>query len=306
MKKHLAFGLVVTFAAQSAYAGLCTQWSQPREIGQFDSQSLEEVSGIVFSRAYPDRLYSHNDSGSGASFFVTSANGSKLQEVQISGLGAFDVEDISYGPCGGQSCIYLADIGDNFGIRTNISVSAIPEQETFGRSVQAAQTLELKYPDGSHNAEAMAVHPNGDIYIVTKEKGGSGARSARLYRAPRNWIANARGPVAMQFLGSIDVPRVLNDTSKRAIVTGMDISADGTKFLLITYTHAIEFNVNLATVTSWSGSLVAGKDYSIAKLSILQQQEAIAYKPDTTGFLYTTELGDGSSQPIEEVTCLAQ
>src|SRR4030095_11796189 len=84
---------------------------------------------------------------------------------------------IGPGPQGGQSYLYVGDIGDNNHVRSSVVVYRAPEPNVDighppgnGQMLGNVDALVLHYPDGAHDAEALAVDPDtGDIVIVTKE-----------------------------------------------------------------------------------------------------------------------------------------
>jgi hypothetical protein len=71
--------------------------------------------------------------------------------------------------------LYVGDIGDPDSGRDTIQV--LSPLTTDGDST-SWKAWDLSYPDGPHDADAMAVSPKGNIYIITK---GS---SPAVYRAP--------------------------------------------------------------------------------------------------------------------------
>ena len=162
------------------------------------------------------------------------------------------------------------------------------------REVRAVGRVALKYPGRTPNVEAFTVHPNGDFYTISKEKSGP----ARVYRFAAKDVA--QGSARGTDLGILNVGKLQGSTEKEAQITGMDISADGQKFVVITYKHALEFNLNLGTIASIKPDLVVGQDYSVAPLRLLQQQESIAYLPGEKSFVYTSE---GENAPILRVDC---
>ena len=138
----------------------------------FESPRVVESSGVAVSRAYPDVLWTHNDSGDGPYLYATDLHGKDRGAVQVSGAQAIDWEDISLGPCPfvfraqpRASCIYVADTGDNLELRTFVTVYVVPEPHPPERAsdslgvTNAAAVLNLRYPDGSHDVEAVYVSP---------------------------------------------------------------------------------------------------------------------------------------------------
>lgn len=142
---------------------------------------LPEVSGIAISRSVPGRLWAHNDSGQ-AQLFAIDERGKVTARVQVTGATVEDWEAMAVGPCPGGSCLFIADIGDNSAKRQSVTVYRVAEPSGKEASVVGADVLEMKYPDGAHDAEALLVTPDGHILIVTKGETGP----VNVYRAPAN------------------------------------------------------------------------------------------------------------------------
>lgn len=74
------------------------------------------------------------------------------------------------------------------------------------------------------------------------------------------------------------------------LVTGMDISSDGKRFVVLTYTHATEFNHDLSSpLKKTTKQMAKNRDYKVIRLKRHIQQEAIAYLEGEPGVIYTTE-----------------
>ncbi len=159
--------------------------------GAIASDALDETSGIAASRRVDGVWWVHNDSGDSARVFAVSSTGQTLGEYALSGATAVDWEDIAAGPgpVSGTSYLYVGDIGDNTSSRSTVQVYRVPEPlvdpaNPLGapQTLGGVATLDLRYPDGAHDAEALLVDPvNGDLYIATKDLAGG---VARVYRAP--------------------------------------------------------------------------------------------------------------------------
>jgi hypothetical protein len=295
--KTLIFALALNLLSAQASASVCKKWSEPKQIGEIENRGVVEASGMVLSRALPGTMYVHNDSGSDSSFFKMSVAGAGNEEIFISGGEARDVEDIAYATCPGKpnkNCLFLADTGDWGGFGGRSSVTIVEEQPSMPREVRALGRVALSYSGNTPNVEALTVHPNGDIYTISKEK----SAPARVYRFAAQDVA--KGKARGTDLGSLELSKFQGSTQKEAQVTGMDISADGSKFVVITYKNAVEFNFNLGTISAIKGNLKAGEDYSVAPLRVLQQQESIAYLAGEKSFVYTSE---GENAPILQVNC---
>lgn len=159
--------------------GACPEFDGPRLQGTVASKRVREASGLVASRSQPGVLWVHNDSGDVARLYAVGADGSDLGAFLLHGASNVDWEDLAIGPGPepGRDYLYAGDIGDNYLARPSITVYRVLEPEIVEgvktAQVKGAESFELRYPDGPHNAETLLVDPrSGDLYIVTKEDVG--------------------------------------------------------------------------------------------------------------------------------------
>ena len=139
---------------------------------------LTEASGLAISRRVAGRLWAHNDSGQPV-LFALDTRGAVTGQLRVTGAKVDDWEAVAVGPCGGGSCIYIGDIGDNEAKRRSIVVYRVPEPEGASGTAAVADTLRATYPDGAHDAETLLM-AGGRLYIVTKGETGP----VGLYRFP--------------------------------------------------------------------------------------------------------------------------
>lgn len=282
-------------------AELCTRWSEAVKVGQLDVKIINEASGMAISHR-TQRLYHIND-GEFPFFHVTDLQGGSTQTVRLTGFVPQDVEDIALGPCGRDACLYIADIGDNAFRRESVKIAVVQESDQFGDQVAPVREITGRYPDGAHDAEALALHPSGDLYIVTKSRIGQQQNPSQLFRLKADTLARG-GDQTFELMGTIPVSRLtepLGDSPRR-IVTSMDISADGKKIILLTYDAAIEFAVDLAR--GLPAEWVEGKTHRAFPVASLIQTEAIAWERDGRAVLYSTESVRGSAAPLMRQACL--
>jgi hypothetical protein len=298
--------------ANATLAGLCQNWSQGTTVGTLDHTIIHEASGLAASRKFPKRLYHVNDSGGGPFFYITNLQGNHTQSIRIQGFDASsaDFEDISLGPCSANaSCLFIGDIGDNLIARETIQILVIEEKSEYAEPVVPLHKVTLTYPDRPHNAEGMAVHPNGDIYVLTKEVDLKQWRTfpAKLFKLERERWENSQGQVqTLTPVGEIDFPYLAAFPFGLLghIVTAFDIAPDGSTFLALTYEYAFEFHLDLATSTlKPARELREGEHYRLIKLRLLPQQESISYLPGAKSFIYDTEFL-GENAEIIRVDCL--
>jgi len=229
---------------------------------------------MAASSQFAGRLYHINDSGDAGQFYITRSDGSDAQAVRVAGFAPEDTEALSLGPCPQQtrnSCLYIGDIGDNDSRRKSIEIVVVDELRNFSDIAKPRSRLKIRYPDRPHDAESMAVHPDGTIFILTKES------PARLFKAKPN--------VAEQTLTLVTTL----DPGGRP--TDMSISDDGMRMLVLTYKDAVEYSMDFMH----SQKII---------LNFLQQQESVTYLPGSRSFLYTTEqLLPGLPQYLMKVDC---
>jgi hypothetical protein len=292
--RGIAASLELAALPSAALAGPCLEWRAPERIGALDTAMLPEASGIAASRLFPGRLYLNNDSGDGPYFYVADARGGATTRVAVEGFAPRDVEAIAIGPCAAATtCIWLGDIGDNARVRDTVAFVAAAEVDAFAAQVAPVRTITARYPDGPHDAEAFAFHPNGDLYLVTKtyRSADRSSEPAGIYRLPAAALALAAGTVpTFEHLGTLDLPSAIADAFMNQVATAMDISGDGKRVAILTYRNLFEWNEDLSDGIDPAGALRPGVDYSLTPIAPLLQAEAVAYLPDEDGVVYTSEL----------------
>ncbi len=289
MKTFTLLLLASTFASSLSHAAACARWTPQRSMGELDPK-INESSGIEPS-SISDELYHINDSGDRPIIYITDLSGQNLRTVEIKELHASDTEDISVASCpnGKSSCLYVADMGDNARARPYVQIAILKEKDLQDTDKAFPMNiLNLTYPEGPQDAESMAVHPNGDLYILTKSFGLS-----RIYKVPKKQLMWTEAQA--ELVGTLDLKK-LGPAFYLALATGMDISPDGTSFLLLTYNDVIEYPVDLSRLNDKGRVLgTQGKPLGMRRL---RQQEAIAYMGEGR-FIYSTE----GKSPILNVSC---
>ncbi len=268
-------------AADATAARLCAG-SVPVSQGTIAASQLVEISGVVASRDHANVLWVHNDSGDSARLFATTTSGASLGTYPLSGASANDWEDIALGPgpTAGVDYLYVGDIGDNGGSRSEIQVYRVAEPNPSGAgfTLNGVATLRLRYPDGPRDAETLLVDPgNGDLYVVSKTIAGT----SRVYRAAAPVDA---GPTTMTLV------RQLALGNNREVTAG-DIAPNGQAIVLRTYTRVHVF----ARPSGQALSAAFESTPCEAPAASEPQGEAIAVDPDSRGF---TTISEGTNEPI--------
>jgi hypothetical protein len=251
--------------------GLCGAL-RVRVTGRVGDPSANELSGLVRSRSQADLLWSHDDSGAGPVLYGLRADGRVATRATVTGAQAQDWEDIAAGAdANGRPLLYVGDIGDNLSRRATIDVYRVAEPRVGEGASAPADRLQLRYPDGAHDAEALLVDPlRGDLVIVTKVLGAAGAYRASA-RLPAGSLTTLRAGPAINL----------------SLVTAGDVSADGRVVVLRSYDRvAVWIRRGRERLTT---TLRRAPCLSRTSLAGEGQGEAIALDRHGTSFLTVAE-----------------
>jgi len=261
---------------------------------------ISESSGLVTSSTSDTVLFTHEDSGAAGDVQAVSTDGRLLATFRL-GEQARDWEDVARGPGeGGRSSLFLADIGDNNATRDNgVLVHRVPEpavdqtREGVVRDLPPEVSYRLRYEDGPRDAETLLVHPGtGRLYVVTKGLLGT----PRLYAAPAVLAADA--PNVLEHVADVDVERTGTPGgpglggAANVLITAGDISPDGRKLAVRTYTDLYEWWLDGDLADAVEGAA------RITPLPPTPQGEGLAYTRDGTALLTTSE---GEGAPVHRV-----
>ena len=187
------------------------------EVFRFQDPEIVESSGLVLEG---DRAHTVNDSGDTGRVFTVDVATGETVGVTYWADGPDDVEALA--PAGAGH-VWVADIGDNSASRDSIEVTRVPVGD--GDRTVDEETIDLVYPDGQRDAEALLVHPvTGRLYVATK-----GFFGGELYAAPPELADDAPNMMG-----------VVGETT--GIVTDGAFFPDGEHLVLRTYTNAVVYS----------------------------------------------------------------
>jgi hypothetical protein len=243
---------------------------------------VDESSGLGASRRYPGLLWTHNDSGDSARLFLLDQLGDTKAIVTLNGATARDWEDMAVAGSGNNAWVYVGDIGDNDAVHESITIYRFREPQLDITASATPQTIAvdceqmtLRYPDGARDAESLMATSDGQLFLVSKSLGGSA-----VYSTP--------GPFASGTSRTLQLVRQIvlsSDSFFGRLTTGGDISPDGTRIVVRTYTEAYEW-LKLRN-TSWKAVWKAKP--RVWELPTSQQGEAICYGLDGNSLFLTSE-----------------
>jgi hypothetical protein len=298
-------------AQRRAYVGTDTMGVVPASPVAITLQApaeLTENSAATLSRTQSGVFFTINDSGHEPLLFAFDSSGAGRGVWRITGASNQDWEAASTGPCsvGGsdaarfaQACVYIGEVGDNGAKRPTRAIYRVrePAAETAGfRGELAPAKLVYRYPDRSHDVEAMYVAPNGDLYLITKRQLRDAFRQRRpalVFKLPSSaWSETA--PVTATLVDSL--PIVPGSAPLRQI-TDAALSPDARYVAVRTYAQVYVFAADSVT-----GRMDASARPSVCNVIAFDrwQGEGVAWYGRTGKLLLTAE---GHGSPMHVIDC---
>lgn len=261
-------------------------YGNPNPLCNLANQKVAESSGIAASRRRPGVFWTHNDSGNSAHIYAFDTKGSDLGLFSISGAAAQDWEDIASFSVDGKSYLLIADTGDNVARRASCSLVIVeePELPETGQRVSGVaklvRTVTFSCEDGAGDCEAVAVTPGGKTAYLIKKVFGL---TSPVYELPLE--EKPVGPLVAKRVAAVPIQ----------IVTAMDMSAEGSRCIVLTYGPAFEFT--RTENEGWKDAF-SRKPARIG-MPLRKQEEAICYGADDRTLYVTSE---GASCPLWEIS----
>lgn len=270
----------------------------PVKLADLQETKVHESSGLAASRRTPGVYWTHNDSGDGPYLYATDRKGRSLATFRVTGAKSVDWEDIAAGPGTGDSAtLYIGDIGDNNRSRKDTAVYRVWEPAVdLNKTGQTGQTMLAErypyvYPDGPHDAETLLVHPKtGEIFIVIKVDSGLSG----VYKFPMPLTRDRTATLEKVATVTFTNPLRFRGRNVGKLATGGDISPDGTKIAIRTYTDAFEWTIKPGQSVA---DALKGKPHPVV-VPWIGQFESLCYSPDGKALLTTSE---GSPCPLWEM-----
>lgn len=270
----------------------CRDYAEPQVGAILTDDNLKEISGIAVSWQNRGIVWTHNDSGGAAALYAVDFSGHIRATLVLVGATNTDWEDLALMPCAAGECFYIADTGDNTLSRRDYGIYVIAEPllDAYDDGAQIESTdwreFPIRYEDGPHNVEALAVHPNGTFYLFTKE-----VTKTVVFSASR---LDTLGTV-FHAIGELATGAYVDgfpDEAQPSLVTAADIHRNGDRLLLRTYGLFDTDNDGIREIRIPPGepfeSFLRGTMREVPEGNDIQG-EAVAYDPYTGGYVHTSE-----------------
>ncbi len=195
----------------------------PVVTGRLDA-ALREASGIAGSRLNPAVIWLVTDGGA-PSLVAVDSTGRVLASIDVAGATKLDWESLAIARCAQRFCLYIGDTGDNLRSRSSIRIYRVVEPGLADPITMQADRFEFRYPDGPHDAEAIFILPDEQLYVVTKGR----SEPISVYRSP--------GPLATDSITTLRLVQPLSASFVQLpdMVTGAGATPDGQWVVLRTY-----------------------------------------------------------------------
>lgn len=231
---------------------------------------IDEASGIADGFVRPNALWVIQDSQQPTELHLLDHQGKHLKKVFIKNVTNRDWEELTVatGPVSGKNYIYIAETGDNDQQYTDYAIYRMEEPLYTTDTITQVDKIAFKYPDGSHDAEAMFVDiATKDIYIITKRDAKS-----KIYRLsyPQSLSAMNTATYVGEFPFTGVVAASLHPTRQELLVK--------------TYTNIYYFKYIAPSIPK-----LITQPYASIKYLQEPQGEAVCFANDNSGFFTLSE-----------------
>jgi len=225
---------------------------------------IEETSGLIY---IDSRVITHNDSGGEASLYeINLTNGNVSRTVAIKDASNIDWEDI----CDDENYIYIADIGNNSGNRTNLKIYKVLKSAYLSTNEVTAEVINFSYADQTDftsapqatdfDAEAIISFGN-DLYIFTKNWLNKQTNIYKVSKTPGTYQAEK-----------------VDNFDAQGLVTGGSYNPSSGKIVLTGYSGFTAFLIELTGFSNekFSNGLIDKYNLQVP-LTYSVQIEAVTY-----------------------------
>ncbi|MCZ6673145.1 MAG: hypothetical protein O7C75_09410 [Verrucomicrobia bacterium] len=225
-----------------------------KRVGKIKFGPIDESSGLVRSRLWPEWMWTHNDSGDAPRIFAVSKNGSIIKpdwyEKTYEGIVIPDAVNIDWEDIATDDNGYLiiGAFGNNSNDRRDLAVYLVPEPNPTNQIATGTfQKIAFRYPDQTEfppeknifDCEAL-FFARGKIYLLTKHRADT---FTTLYRFD---TLNSDTLNILTLLDTFDI---------KGQVTAADASEDGSKLAVLTYNHVWLFETDSAKDDYFRGNI---------------------------------------------------
>ncbi|WP_346881806.1 T9SS type A sorting domain-containing protein [uncultured Algibacter sp.] len=276
----ISFFVLGLFSAFSQINNVTEQFLLP--------SSLKESSGVI---VFNNKLITHNDSGGENKLYEIDMMTEQITRIiTISNAVNVDWEDITQD----DTSIYVGDIGNNNGNRTDLKIYKINKTDYINRTNVTAETIAFEYADQTNTIS----NPNNTIWdaeaLVSID-------ANNLILFTKNWVDGVTKaytiPKTSNLLDPYSVNPQLTTLNSGGLITGGTYNNATGKLYLVGYNNVLQPFV-WASEDFNTDTIFSGTNTQTVLSSLAQEQvEAIAFV-DENSYLVTSESFSISVGPI--------
>ncbi|WP_133882153.1 hypothetical protein [Panacagrimonas perspica] len=212
-------------------------------VGALLDPSLPELSGLAASFRRPGLHWALSDSGNDPALVAVDAQLVRQEVVAVEGVINHDWEDLASFEHDGEAWLLIADTGDNFSLRSEVSLILVPEPGPGQRQVAPGRVIRFRYEDGPRDCEAMAIDATRQrVLLADKGRHPVGLYELSIAGTDTD-VRVARHLANFPDLVPTPPPRVqtLSGARWRGTATAMDLSPDGNMLIVLSTLSASLF-----------------------------------------------------------------
>ena len=252
------------------------EYDGAKELCKLANGKIRESSGLACSRHARGVFWTHNDSGDAPRIYAFNTEGKDLGVCEVTGGRARDWEDMASFQTQGKSFLLLGDVGDNEKKRDVHELYLLGEPPVDANGLRARQspvlsTIHYRYEDGRHNCESLGVDPVTNMILIVTKNGG---KECYVYGIPFPKKPSTDTTVAKK-IATLNIPTT----------TGMDISPNGQRAVVLTYGDAFEYRRK--PDEDWAAAFA--RQPRKLRMPRRAQGETICYGPDGRTLYLTSE-----------------
>ncbi|MBC6999176.1 T9SS type A sorting domain-containing protein [Cytophaga sp. FL35] len=230
-------------------------------------EEIWETSGLVYDFG---RLVTHNDSSNEPILYeLDTVNLTVKRRVEITNAENVDWEDVAQD----DDYFYIGDIGNNRGVRRDLSILKILKKDFFSLDKIEAERIQFTYEDqldfedsgnSDWDAEALFVYQN-EIIILTKQ-----------------WKTNGTVAYSLPKTSGTHTAQKLDGYQINGLVTGATLQNE--ILILVGYSNLL--NPFIAKITGLEKGSIFGGQIEQERLQIgISQVEAVTFARETELFI---------------------